>query len=92
MTPEAVKAATDNYITAEDAFGRWMEECCTQEEQAHEAQAKLFTSWSGWASCNNEFVGPSKRFSQQLIDRGFVPKRVGTRAGFLGIKVAPLPF
>ncbi len=93
-TPSAVEVATQNYIAAEDAIGRWIDECCTLDP-GYEAVARLFGSWSAWATRYGEFVGSSKRFSQMLMDRGFEPRRDRHGNGFVGLKVAvvePPPF
>lgn len=88
VTPEAVEAATQNYLAAEDAVGRWIDECCVLDPQAHEAVSTLFNSWSAWASRYGEFIGSGKRFSQMLLDRDFEAKKKDGMAAFIGIKVA----
>jgi phage/plasmid-associated DNA primase len=43
--PKAVRAATEEYLADEDAFGKWLEECCQRSTFAHETAAELFASW-----------------------------------------------
>ena len=85
--PERVRAATDEYLTAEDAFAIWLEEAVDRQDGAHETTGELFQSWTTWATKAGEFVGSQKRFSQIMRDRSFEPKRqAGTgRAGFTGV-------
>ena len=91
VVPKVVESATENYLATEDAVGRWIDECCELDPQASEAVAKLYNSWSGWATRYGEFIGSGKRFSQMLADRGFEATKVGDnkdRAGYIGLKVA----
>ena len=91
VAPKVVESATESYLATEDAVGRWIDECCELDPQASEAVAKLYNSWSGWATRYGEFIGSGKRFSQMLADRGFEATKVGDnkdRAGYIGLKVA----
>jgi putative DNA primase/helicase len=87
--PDAVRAATDEYLEAEDALNLWMEECVELVPDAWESSGTLFASWRAWAEKAGEFVGTAKRLTQTLADRGFVPQRqsgTGLR-GFRGLRV-----
>lgn len=87
--PAAVREATDDYLSAEDAMGTWMEERCRVAGDGWEAAGRLYADWTGWATRAGEFVGSQKAFSQKLLDRGLVPvKRNGVR-GFTGIWLRP---
>jgi putative DNA primase/helicase len=87
--PDAVARATAEYLTAEDIIGAWIDECCLNNGYA--ITAELFASWRHYADEAGEYVGPQKRFSQALRDRGYTDKlQPGTgRAGFLGIRLKP---
>lgn len=88
--PAAVRAATDDYLSAEDALGTWLEERCHTTEAAWESAGRLFADWTGWANRAGEFVGSQKQFSQKLLDRGYGPaKRNGVR-GFSGLATKPI--
>src|SRR5262245_64309055 len=67
--PEAVTAATDAYMEAQDAIGTWIEEACESDPQAKEKVGDLYASWKAWADRSGEFAGSMKMFSQKLIDR-----------------------
>jgi putative DNA primase/helicase len=85
--PQGVRAATEEYLADEDAFGRWLEECCRRSEFAYETTADLFASWRQYCDRTGEYAGTEKRFRENLKQRDFKPKRqAGTgRTGFEGI-------
>jgi putative DNA primase/helicase len=85
--PQAVRAATEEYLADEDAFGKWLDECCRRSEFAHETTADLFASWRQYCDRTGEYAGTEKRFRENLKQRDFKPKRqAGTgRTGFEGI-------
>jgi putative DNA primase/helicase len=87
LPPEAVRAATDEYLSAEDAVSLWLEECVDLEPNAWESTGSLFASWRRWTERSGEFTGTQKRFAQILQERGFEPKRQGGTGlrGYRGI-------
>jgi P4 family phage/plasmid primase-like protien len=88
--PSSVVSATQEYFEAEDAMGRWIGECCSLEPNAVATTGMLFDSWKGWAERSGEYVGPMKRFAEDLENRGFPKWRqpgTGLR-GFRGIGLA----
>jgi putative DNA primase/helicase len=87
--PEAVLAATDAYLEAEDSLALWLGECCEGETLGWESSTALWKSWKAWAETAGEYPGSQKRLSEILKDRGFAYKRqAGTgRAGFGGLKL-----
>jgi putative DNA primase/helicase len=89
MVPQAVQAATAQYIDAEDAFGLWLAECVEHRETAYTTTADLFASWKSWADRAGEHPGSLKRFSQTMCDRGIEAKRQATtgKRGFQGIRL-----
>jgi putative DNA primase/helicase len=80
---ESVRAATAEYLEAEDAFAAWIEEECDADPNAWESTADLFVSWNGYASRSGEYVGSLKRFRQRLEDRPELNLRAGRSAGGL---------
>ena len=92
--PQRVVEATEEYFEAEDALGRWLEECCVREPNAKSLTAELFTDWKQWSEAAGEFSGSQRRFSDLLITRGIEKWRnsVGVR-GFqgIGLKNPPAP-
>jgi putative DNA primase/helicase len=69
--PTAVMAATEEYFAAEDALGRWLEECCLVGPNHTETSADLFAGWKAWAEANGEYAGSQRRFSDLMLARGF---------------------
>jgi putative DNA primase/helicase len=82
-----VTAATEEYFEAEDAIGRWLEECCVLGPNHTETSADLFARWKGWAEANGEFAGSQRGFSDLMLARGFAKWRdPGTdRRGLRGV-------
>jgi putative DNA primase/helicase len=81
--PPAVTAATEEYFEAEDALGRWLDECCLRGVNHVELSARLFASWKSWAEAAGEYVGSQRRLTDLLLARGFEKVRHahgGTRA------------
>jgi putative DNA primase/helicase len=89
--PETVRAATDEYLAAEDAMGLWLSECCHVSATYRTTSLELFASWKMWAERSGEIPGSRKRFNQALEPRGFNPcRQSGTgRAAFDGIGLKP---
>ena len=87
--PEAVRAATDAYLEAEDSVGAWIEECCTTDPNDFASNAALFESWKPWAEKAGEYVGTKTRLIQILEDRGFERRRETIVRGLRGIAVIP---
>jgi P4 family phage/plasmid primase-like protien len=67
--PAIVRDATEDYLSDEDALGRWMAERCILGNGEHAASSELFRDWKNWAEPNNEFVGSQRRFSMNLDGR-----------------------
>jgi P4 family phage/plasmid primase-like protien len=89
--PDAVRLATDEYFHAEDAIGRWLEECCERNPQRRETSSALFKAWRRWCEENGEFDGSTKNFSTSLSNRGFTPFRSGKARGYRGLALLGRP-
>ncbi len=86
--PRVVREATKDYLSEEDAVGRWLDDRCEFEGRYHTSSQDLYASWKEWAESAGEFVVSQKRLAQALIDRGFAQKRMpGGRSGFLGLRL-----
>lgn len=86
QAPAAVIAATDEYLAQEDQFANWITESCELGAYAHAAKS-LYQSYKAWADRSGEFAIPQKRWSAQMLTRGF--EKVKAPAGFMyrGIRV-----
>ena len=60
--PQAVRAATDEYLADEDVFARWLGEFCQRTAWCHETTAELFASWRKYCEQTGEQAGTEKRF------------------------------
>jgi putative DNA primase/helicase len=78
--PNAVIAATDDYLEAEDSIQTWI---------GQDTSANLFTSWKNWAENASKFVGSSKAFSEKLQSHGYKKITIGHEKlkGYQGVKV-----
>jgi len=83
--PDAVMAATEDYFEAEDALGRWIDECCQTGAAHWSGSSALFASWKAWAEANGEYAGSMKRFSENLSARGFEKQNTSRARGFRGL-------
>ena len=84
-------SAADEYFHAEDAIGRWLEECCERNPQRRETSSALFKAWRRWCEENGEFDGSTKNFSTSLSNRGFTPFRSGKARGYRGLALLGRP-
>ncbi len=85
--PAVVRDATSQYLAAEDAMGRWVEDRCTLGPGYWTAGAALFADWQRWCDQAGERAGSQKRFTQGLQGKGIEPGRTGVDGtrGFVGI-------
>jgi putative DNA primase/helicase len=65
--PKAVSAATETYLAAEDALGRWLEERTVKSANAKAGSSELFQAWRRWAEGAGEYVGSQKRFDSGIM-------------------------
>lgn len=87
--PQAVLAATEAYLSAEDSVAAWIEDKCERSVSAWESSTSLFASWTAWATAAGENPGNAKRFAQALETRGFMPSRKKYGRGFEGLALIP---
>lgn len=90
QAPEAVRAATSEYREEMDTLAAFVSECCV-EGQNHSVQAKpLYDAYTGWCEENGERYEKSKRFYQQLIERGYEKDKDGRgRVRYYGLALRP---
>ena len=83
-----MREATDDYLTAEDSFATWLEECTEPASDWHfEKSADLYASWKVWAEKAGEDPGTRKRFAGTLQARGYAKKDTKIARGFEGIRL-----
>jgi putative DNA primase/helicase len=90
--PEAVTAATAEYLNSEDAIAAWIDERCERDVTAWSGASALFASWASWATKAGENPGSQKKFSQKLAERPndkFRKHDLKTGKGFDGLRILP---
>jgi putative DNA primase/helicase len=87
--PQAVTAATAEYLESEDTIVAWIEERCERDPNAWTSSAVLFASWASWATKAGEALGSQKKFCQKLRDRHFHKHDVTAGRGFKGLRILP---
>jgi putative DNA primase/helicase len=87
LPPPAVQAATEEYLSAEDRLGIWLDERCKTSRAYKTTTAALFHDWKGWCDGSGEDAGSEKKFSQALEARGYQRSRIGSGQlrGFVGL-------
>ena len=90
--PEAVRAATADYLQEEDSFSLWLAERCDVGSQYEDTIDALFNNWKDFTDRANEVAGKKKSLSNRLQDNGFIKKDyvAGGGRGFAGLKVKPI--
>jgi putative DNA primase/helicase len=83
--PDVVRNATAEYLEAEDAVGRWVEDRCITEPRLWTKGSALFSDWQQWCEGSGERPGTRRRFTQALEARGFNQERTPAARGFAGI-------
>jgi putative DNA primase/helicase len=90
--PDVVKAATDEYFRAQDAFGQWQDERCIRDPSLAERPSRLLADYNIWAQQNGEAEATRSRF------RSWAERQTGLRYKTvhgsdylqgLGLKAAP---
>lgn len=88
--PEAVQDATSQYLEAEDSFGAWVEERLLQEPTAFSIGSDLYRDYKNHCEQQGDAPLGSKRFAQQMEQRGFSRAKSKTRdakRGFKGCRI-----
>jgi putative DNA primase/helicase len=87
--PESVKAATADYLNAEDAVAGWIADYCEQVPSAFEATVDLYQSFTAWCESSGEFAGARKHFREKLILQKLIEKNTSVARGFVGLRLLP---
>lgn len=85
--PKRVREATEDYLSEEDTFAAWLEDCTEENSACWEQARDLFQSWERWAEASGEYVGSERAFSQTLLARGFKRARRRTGREYLGLQL-----
>ncbi|WFU37327.1 phage/plasmid primase, P4 family [Bradyrhizobium sp. CB82] len=90
--PAAVRAATEEYLSGEDAMATWLDERCERTADGRTPREELFMSWSRWADTAREYIGTKKQFCDAMRAKEFEEYRTneGVR-GFRGVRLRGVP-
>jgi putative DNA primase/helicase len=83
--PEAVRAATAEYLNAEDSVTAWIADCCERMPTAFEATVDLYASFTAWCERSGEFAGARKHFREKLMLQELTEKNISVARGFVGV-------
>jgi putative DNA primase/helicase len=83
--PKVVRDATAEYLAAEDALARWVEDRCVTGGNNRGTTSALWQDWREWTKTNGEFCESQKWFSPQLEARGFAKSKSNGVRGYKGI-------
>jgi P4 family phage/plasmid primase-like protien len=86
--PAAVLSATEEYLAAEDAFARWIEDCCITGRAHWGVGERLWRSWKAWAEGSNEKPGSRKGFADTMAAHGHKASKSQHVRGYDGIDLA----
>jgi putative DNA primase/helicase len=84
-SPTSVKAATAEYLAAEDQIAQWLDDRCVADPRCWSTSGALFADYQKWCQSTGEHERSQRRFSTELEGRGFEPERTKTARGFRGI-------
>ena len=87
--PEAVLAATTEYLQSEDIFEIWLTECCIRGPQHEEQTALLCESFRRWKQERGEQPLGRKTFTTKLTERGFTRDRDMHARKMCGLRLTP---
>ena len=87
--PDAVRAATADYLEAEDTLSAWIHECCEELTDAMEGCSVLYRSWHEWSTRTGEAGISQKKFSERLESKGYEKIRAAAGQRFRGLKLRP---
>ncbi len=93
IRPATVVDATDEYFSAQDLFGQWLQDECDVEPgnpYKTESNPTLFQSWRTYSERAGESAGSQKTFAENMQRRGLMRCRGHTGRGFSGIRLKPI--
>jgi len=83
--PPIVRDATEDYLSGEDLFGRWIEDRVVVTAGAWAPNALLYSNYRQYCLSEGEEACSRKRFAQQLDTRGFRRERRSSARGTRGL-------
>jgi putative DNA primase/helicase len=71
QTPETIRQASEDYASAMDTLGAWIEECCETDPAADAKASLLYRSFHDWKTARGEVAVSETRWGEQMQSRGF---------------------
>lgn len=85
--PEQVEHDVSDYLSDEDSFGAWMDECLDRSDShARTKTSAAYQSFKRWMGEASEYIPSKKAFTVRLRNRGFSLVKSGDRY-FVGFKL-----
>lgn len=84
-TPEAVRLATNEYRSASDQVGAFLDECCDQADGFTARARDLYQAYSKWCKETGEHARTQNDFGMRLTERGFERTRTGQGYRYRGL-------
>lgn len=84
VRPQVVVDATQEYRAKSDVLNEFLEDHCERADGLMVQKGTLYTTYVQWAKDRNLRVWDARRFSQALVDRGFIEHRTKSTRYWLG--------
>jgi putative DNA primase/helicase len=78
--PKAVELATESYREEQDSITQWLKEECASDARASLSASDGYQNYKAWAEDRGERPFAQKRWSSQLIDKGY--QRIRRNSGY----------
>jgi len=84
--PDEVKIATNEYRSASDSFGQFLDEQCAQGPDEWVKTSILYNEYESWCKANGvRRILTGNSFTDELGRRGFNKKKKDNARGWLGV-------
>jgi len=86
--PKSMKLANREYRSDMDILGKFIEDCCLEDELHWAPHATLFTRYRNWCQITGETPSNSRNFGLKLFSRGLIRhKGAGGARGWKGLSL-----
>lgn len=87
MTPDEINNDTTIYRQQEDVIGRFVEDACIFAATNSVTSTQIYDSFLHWCKKNGEHAPSQRKFSDDLVNRGFNKQKTATANKFIGVTV-----
>ena len=85
--PESISQNVEEYASNEDTLAQWISDCVDNEVNGRSTASEAYESFRKWGEREGAFVMSSKRFSQQIVERGYRRVKSGGTRYFDGFTI-----